>query len=92
MNIHDAIAKHPNLLNNYRRAALCFVLAGDMADRGEYGFRRDEYILNCGHYIGKAQGWLHRHYGVAIDGYPFVIDLADRMRKYGGDVSAAGLK
>ena len=89
MNIHDAIKEHPNLMNNYRRAALCFVLAGDMADRGEYGKRRDQYICRGGMYLGMAQGWLFKKYGVVVNAVDFVNGLTVKMTTIKGTVKFA---
>ena len=89
MNIHDAIKEHPNLMNNYRRAALCFVLANDMADRGEYGKRRDQYIYRGGMYLGTAQGWLFKKYGVVVSSLDYVNGLTAKMRSMNGTVTTA---
>lgn len=86
------IERHPNLLVNYRQAALALVLALDMKERGESGPRRDRHLVTYGRLLGMAQGWLFKRYGYTIDGTPYTHDLARRMANYGGPVSITGFE
>lgn len=89
MNIHEAIAKHPNLLNNYRRAALCLVIADDLANRGDFGRRYQNYIFKAGHYLGTAQGCLFEKYGKTISGMNYTRTLVVDMIRHNGTVSVS---
>lgn len=93
MDINEAIKQHPNLMVNFRRAALALTLAHDMALRGDYTWRRDRYLRVAGQYVGMAQGWLNRRYsGLTLDAWPIVRELSSNMVKYGGRISDAGFE
>lgn len=79
MDIHEAIAKHPNLLNNYRRAALHKLLARDMAKRGDNSNRRDMHLVSYGFLLGTAQGYLFSRYGKVIRGEEYTEQLSRYM-------------
>lgn len=84
MDINRALVLHPNLLNNYRCAAMHLVLAADMADRGEYSSNRDRHLFRAGMLLGTAQGWLNRHYpGMSMGqpGYDYTVNWARSIYK-----------